>query len=158
MVKTFVPVAVGLLFSLLALPVGAQPAEADQYRVRTIERSTLSPFCPGQTLYDCPSPRAAEWRSDIRRWVDEGVSSKEIKGRLQARVPDMNLESDSPGPAPVFAIALVSIVVVLAFAYRARRRAQKSTPIEALSSPPAEEADELDRQIDRELADLERYS
>lgn len=54
-------------------------------RASSIARQTMSPFCPGRTLADCPSEYAAEWREDIRRMVQEGKSSAEIQAELSQR-------------------------------------------------------------------------
>ncbi len=58
----------------------------------------MSPFCPGRTLTDCPSPNAAAWREEIRAWVDAGVSDAEIRARLQARIPETDLSAVPRGP------------------------------------------------------------
>lgn len=54
-------------------------------RAGAIARQTMSPFCPGRTLADCPSNYAAEWRADIRDMVARGMSSSEIQRELEAR-------------------------------------------------------------------------
>jgi len=48
-------------------------ADAAQQRAGGIIARTASPFCPGKTLEACPSPGAAEWRADIRRWTAAGA-------------------------------------------------------------------------------------
>jgi len=86
---------------LLALASGAPTAaraaraEIDVLREASgVASAIMSPFCPGRTLSACPSPRAAEWRAEIRTWVAEGVPREQILQRLQARVPEINLTSD----------------------------------------------------------------
>jgi len=37
------------------------------------------------TLAACTSPAAAEWRSDIRQWVNQGLGDDEIRRRLEQR-------------------------------------------------------------------------
>ena len=58
----------------------------------------MSPFCPGRTLADCPSPDAAVWRADIRTWMNAGLPDAEIRTRLQARMPEQNLSALPRGP------------------------------------------------------------
>lgn len=54
-------------------------------KAAAIARQTMSPFCPGRTLSDCPSEYATEWRRDIRRMVAEGKSATEIQDELERR-------------------------------------------------------------------------
>ncbi|MCH2108046.1 MAG: cytochrome c-type biogenesis protein CcmH [Polyangiaceae bacterium] len=54
-------------------------------RAAAIARQTMSPFCPGRTLADCPSPNATTWRQDIRQMLAEGMSAAEIQKVLEAR-------------------------------------------------------------------------
>ncbi|HSC86305.1 MAG TPA: cytochrome c-type biogenesis protein CcmH [Polyangiaceae bacterium] len=91
----------GLLLSalLLANPaLGSDPAPAPEAagahgavsaeqarRAGSIARQTMSPFCPGRTLADCPSNYAAEWRDDIRAMVARGMSDDEIQRELFGR-------------------------------------------------------------------------
>jgi len=55
-------------------------------KATSIARQTMSPFCPGRTLSDCPSEYAAEWRRDIRTMIAEGKSAAEIQRELEGRV------------------------------------------------------------------------
>lgn len=54
-------------------------------RASSIARQTMSPFCPGRTLADCPSEYATEWRKDIRDMVARGMSADEIQAVLSKR-------------------------------------------------------------------------
>ena len=146
MVRAFA--AVSLVLASLSV-VGAQDAAADRRAVR-IERSLMSPFCPGKTLHGCPSPRAGEWRADIRRWIGEGVSDAAIFERLQSRVPDFDLTGRPAGTAdwaiPTGAAAFATFVLI-AVARRWRPRGEEDSP-ETTS-------DEYDDRLDEELARLE---
>lgn len=124
-------------------------------RSRAIERSTMSPFCPGKTIYDCPSPRAAEWRADIRGWLREGASATEIRERLQARDPDFDLGGSNPGTGGALAIFLGSALVMLLIAVVIWRR-RRADP--APDGPPdADDDPELDARLEEELARVDRY-
>ena len=115
-----------------------------------LNRQTRSPFCPGRTLDDCPSPRAEEWRLDIRAWTDEGVSSAEIQERLQARVPGFELwPSESLGTWLLPLALLLGALPVFYIARRARGRGEDEAP----TTEP--EKDELDEQLEDELARLD---
>lgn len=63
---------------------GRQGSEA---RAMSLSRSLQSPYCPGRTLWDCPSGPAGEMREDIRTWTDQGLSSQEIRRRLEEKAP-----------------------------------------------------------------------
>ena len=67
-------------------------------RAYALAGDMMSPFCPGRTLADCPSPNAAAWREEIRGWVDAGQPDAEIRARLQARVPETDLSALPRGP------------------------------------------------------------
>jgi cytochrome c-type biogenesis protein CcmH/NrfF len=95
-------VAAALLMGLssFAWPAPGQEPGADEHgqppepevsgevtrKATSISRQTMSPFCPGRTLADCPSEYAAEWRRDIRQMVAEGKSASEIQAELESRV------------------------------------------------------------------------
>lgn len=48
-------------------------------------RTVMSPFCPGRTLTDCPSPDAAALREEIRQQLAAGVSQDAIRLELERR-------------------------------------------------------------------------
>ena len=72
---------------LLALPAAGDEL-ADSRRARGLADELMSPFCPGRTLSDCPSPNASAVREEIRAWVHEGHTDAEIRERLRARFGD----------------------------------------------------------------------
>src|SRR5690606_18610544 len=100
--KKLAPVILGLalLLAPLSSALAAGPAEsnaphgssAKEYspevvrRASSIARQTMSPFCPGRTLSDCPSEYATEWRSDIREMVAQGLTAEQIQTALEKRV------------------------------------------------------------------------
>lgn len=146
-----------LLVSLIAVTAAAQlGAPSTDWgaatRARQIEKSTLSPFCPGKTLYDCPSPAAAEWRADIQRWVREGASATEVRARLQARRPDFDLEG-ATGAGPIGAlVAAFTFGALLLLGWRMRRAPRdEATASDDEATDDASDG-ELERALDRELA------
>ena len=69
-----------LLGFVWALPAaGADERSGWGYR---LSREIMSPYCPGRTLSDCPSPQAAE----VREWIVEqekaGASRSEVEAQL----------------------------------------------------------------------------
>lgn len=73
-------------------------------RAAAIARQTMSPFCPGRTLSDCPSEYATAWRKDIRAMVAAGMSSDEIQKELESRVGE-NL-SGSPNRNASYGVSI----------------------------------------------------
>lgn len=142
-----------VLFTVGCGSVPAENASTDEGRqVQSIVRNTQSPFCPGKTLDSCPSPKAGEWRRDIREWVEAGVPEPEIRDRLQARVPafDLSIPPVKSGwLIPVVAVLLSTLWFVV-MARKLRGRGRPSRQAEA----PHEDQD-LDARLDEELAALD---
>lgn len=117
----------------------------------------MSPFCPGKTLQSCTSPNAAAWRADIHRWAAEGVSSAEIRQRLEARAG--HSLSSVPAEGQAFWMPLVTVLLALLtfglLAVRMRRRLapEPQAPVEGEEAATTEA--EWDRRLDDELAALE---
>lgn len=141
----------GLFFAALA---SATPES--ERRARDIAANTMSPFCPGKTLTTCPSPNATRWRGEIRSWTEQGLSTAEIRARLEARVPGEDLSggprSGSSRLIPVILGTVSALLLVVLF--RRFRRAQRA---QAEPSSPSGTSDptKLDERLDRELHDLE---
>lgn len=134
-------------------------AEQDA-RARRLAGQLMSPFCPGRTLNECPSPSATEWREDIRTWVSEGVEGPEIRRRLEERAPEADLTGNPGGDStisPLLWIALAALAlpaaILLPMARRWRRRSE-DPPEDAPAADATPEQDELDERLDDEL---ERY-
>ena len=108
-------------------------------RAYALAGDMMSPFCPGRTLADCPSPNAAAWREEIRDWVDAGVPDAEIRTRLQARTPENDLSAVPRGPIgwALPGLILLAGLVILTAALR-RVTAPKGEP-------------ELDPELEAEL-------
>ncbi len=117
-----------------------------------IVRNTLSPFCPGKTLDSCPSPKAGEWRRDIRAWVAEGIPEPEIRMRLQERVPDFDLSIPpvkSGWVIPLVALVLSTLwLIIMALKFRSRRSNERGVEATRWET-------RLDARLDEELARLD---
>ncbi len=147
---------VAFLIGCLAFGCASVPAEeasTDEGRqVQSIVRNTLSPFCPGKTLDSCPSPRAGEWRRDIRDWVEDGVPEPEIRDRLQSRVPTFDL-SIPPVKSGWVIPAIAVVLSTLWFVVMARRFSGRGKQGRPAETPPADQ--DLDARLDEELAALD---
>lgn len=117
-------------------------------RAHALAGDLMSPFCPGRTLADCPSPSAGEWRDEIRTWVAEGLSDREIRARLQARVPETDLSfvprSRAGWILPGVILGAGFVVVLLALNRAVRPRPVR--PVEAELDPSLRA--EIEREID----------
>lgn len=106
----------------------------------------MSPFCPGRTLADCPSPDAAAVREEIREFIDAGVEKDVILERLEARFGDAirGVPRSIWGwtlPGLVLLAGAVALVVVL------RRISRRGAVPDA---GPVEDP-ELEEELEREL-------
>jgi cytochrome c-type biogenesis protein CcmH/NrfF len=149
-------VVAGLLLAVVALPgsgFAQESQEAMERRAQDIIRTTMSPFCPGRTLDSCPSPKAGDWRDDVRRWVADGVSTTEIRDRLAERVPEVDLTGapstalDAVLPVVVTIVALALLFLLLRALLGRRRQAEA-----AISKP---QDSNVERRLDEELARLD---
>lgn len=72
-----------ILAAALALATrGADPGAVPT--VREVSERTMSPFCPGLTLSECPSQQSAELRSRIGTKIDAGWTNRRIDEWLVA--------------------------------------------------------------------------
>jgi cytochrome c-type biogenesis protein CcmH len=143
-----------VLASLLSLASVAGAAEGG--RAMDLADQLESPFCPGRTISSCTSPSATKWRIDIQRWVDQGLSSEEIRHRLSARAGrDLRFVPHERSFYGLLALGtVVSLGVVGVITHRVRRY-DEATRDEAPATTedlPFEDDAELDRQLDAELA------
>lgn len=137
----------------MALAGAESTAMGDElaHRAQTIAQDTMSPFCPGKTIDSCPSPYAAAWRADIRTWLSQGATAKQIRARLQQRVPGFDLEG-RPGRSwdwalPGFALALVTVWLALQIR-RIRPNADRDPSCDVSENDDAD----LNARLDAELA------
>lgn len=124
-------------------------------RASSISRQTMSPFCPGRTLSDCPSEYATEWRSDIREMVAQGLSADEIQAELEKRAGG-NLSGipnrESSYVLPIVLSVVAGLVLYLVFARL--RRPEKVVPAKKTKkSSPKSPAAVGDERLDAELED-----
>ena len=115
--------------------------------------STMSPFCPGRALIDCPSSQAEELREWIAEQEKAGRRREDVEAQLYERFGDVILQAPKAtgfGLAayviPVVGVALGALVLVI-FLRRQAASAQR-TPAPAPVGPDPD----LDRLIDEEMA------
>jgi cytochrome c-type biogenesis protein CcmH/NrfF len=129
------------------------PTEGD--RAQEIADQLESPFCPGRTISSCTSPAAAEWRVEIQTWVDEGVPSEEIRGRLSKRAGrDLRFVPQDDSFYGLLAVgAVLSLATIGIITMRVRRRDEEDVEQASGDADVDDERDaELERRLDAELA------
>ncbi|MGE0462035.1 MAG: cytochrome c-type biogenesis protein CcmH [Vicinamibacterales bacterium] len=146
-----------LLFA--AGPAGAQsPApvdkEAAQAEAQVLFREVMSPFCPGLTLADCPSPNAFELRKDIQARLERGESRESIVDALVAQYGTELLSdpSDTPIGRVVWGVPFLLAALaagVLAFLVRRMTHGQHS------EMPAGAETAAVRDRLDEELAAMD---
>ena len=132
-----------------ALPARAEPAGGSY--AHALAREIMSPFCPGLTLADCPSPQAQTLRAWILVQEAAGRARDEVFEELLARYGDQILAAPRARGFGLTAYA-IPIGVFLAggglvglFLRRQTRRAAPGPRAAPLSA-------ELERLVDEELA------
>jgi cytochrome c-type biogenesis protein CcmH/NrfF len=142
--------ALALVLAMLAGNSLAQD-ELEVQRARAaheLSRELMSPYCPGRTLADCPSPDAGAVREEIRDALRAGESADVIRTRIEARFGErvIGVPTSTLGwliPIVMLVAGALVLVVVL-------RRALARPG--ALPRVPSDVA----ARLERELHDLER--
>ncbi len=146
------PMLVALLGVAILLPAGpgsTEPAQAQVERAREAHafvRTVMSPFCPGRTLTDCPSPDAAALRAEIRQRLASGVSQDAIRLELERRygmavVPEPRSVWAWIIPLGILGAGLVGLIAAL-------RSLARRAPEPAPPGGRPELARELDAELD----------
>lgn len=80
-------VLVGSVLVGSAVRAELSPADLDRETYQ-VARDLMSPFCPGRTLADCPSPYARDVREQIRGALASGMAADEVAARVTAELGD----------------------------------------------------------------------
>jgi cytochrome c-type biogenesis protein CcmH/NrfF len=129
-------------------PVGVETAAS------RIFSATMSPFCPGLLLSNCPSPQAGVLRDTIRAWLAAGVPADSIRAMLLAVYGEQVRAAPRPGGFGLLAWVVPGAALVaggLGVAWRLRRVSRR--PSRAEPGPGALTPEETAR-LERELARL----
>jgi cytochrome c-type biogenesis protein CcmH/NrfF len=142
----------GVLLLGLALPAAAQSAEPEGWGYE-LSHEIMSPFCPGRSLADCPSPQAESLRAWIVIQEATGRSRADVEAELLERFGDVILSApraEGIGLA-AYAIPVLAFLaggVLVGVVLRRITRAGS-----APAAPAAESLDpELARLVDEDLA------
>ena len=152
-------VRAGLFVAALVLPQDEGqvaprfPAEVETEASR-IFNSTMSPFCPGLLIANCPSPGAAQLKEQVREQLAAGLSPDSVRVLLFAAYGEQ-LRATPPARGfgllawLVPGLGLVGGAAVVT--WWLRRRGRLPTAAEA---PSAALEPEAEARLERELAGL----
>ena len=142
-------VITGVLLLIFASAGFASDAPASEEAAREIYSETMSPFCPGRLLNDCPSSAAHDLKVKIREKLNSGESKQDVFQYLVSLYGDeirAAPQNEGFGRAawlatPIFVLlGFASIILVL----------KKSKASEAIE--PAVKLDpEIQRRIQNEM-------
>jgi cytochrome c-type biogenesis protein CcmH/NrfF len=128
---------------------------AAEAQARALFTEVMSPFCPGLTLADCPSPNAFTMRGDIERRLKNGESRQAIVDELVKTYGAQILAdpSDTPIGSIVwgvpFALSVLAAAGLAFFLRRAtRNRIGEATDVSA-------ESPQMRSRVDEELAAMD---
>lgn len=135
------------------VPAAALPTDAPPWAYE-LAAELMSPFCPGRTLADCPSPNAAS----IRMWIVVQAAAGRTRDDVQAELFERYGDAMRPAPraegvgllsylVPIGAFAAGGLLVVWVLRRLTRRDATPSA-----SAAPRPLDPELERRVDEELA------
>jgi cytochrome c-type biogenesis protein CcmH/NrfF len=120
----------------------------------SIANSLMSPFCPGMTLAACPSPNAAEVRTEISTRLHAGESRDAIVADLEQRFGDAVASAPrARGLGLLFWIAPAVMALALVAALAAVLRGGSPEDAPAPAPGPADAA--WATRLDDELGDLD---
>jgi cytochrome c-type biogenesis protein CcmH len=151
-----------VVFVLLGAPAFAQDATAPSSgpskantEAQAIFREVMSPFCPGLTLADCPSPNAFTMRGDIEARLAKGESRDAILDELVTKYGTQILAdpSDTPIGSVVWGVPFVLsglAAIGLAVFLRRATRTHEEPPALAAAGPPG-----IRERLEEELAELD---
>jgi cytochrome c-type biogenesis protein CcmH/NrfF len=144
-------VTVGAWTAAAARAADAAPAPSHSWAI-DLDNGLMSPFCPGRTLMDCPSPQAAKLRAWIAEQEQAGRTQDEVEEQLYQQFGDVILQAPR---AEGFGLAAYVLPVVAFLAGGAvvwvflRRQVRHGGP-PAPHVPTAIDP-EIERRIDEEL-------
>jgi cytochrome c-type biogenesis protein CcmH/NrfF len=159
---------VALLFALL-IAAGSPASEARSETAgraespgwsEQVERELMSPYCPGRSLVECPSPQATELRLWIQAQERAGVPRESVEARLFQQFGDQLRHGPRAEGFGLWAYLvpagalLAGLGLVLVF-LRQQSRPVPAAPVIAPTRDPASAArprdPELERRLDEEL-------
>lgn len=134
-----------------ALLLAAGAARADKPWSEQLAHELMSPYCPGRSLTECPSPQATELRLWIQSQERAGVPREQVEARLFEQFGDQLRHGPRAEGWGLWAYlvpaAALAAGAVLVFVFLRRQGRPASAPPAAAPAPDPE----LERRLDEEL-------
>ena len=148
--RTFLTVTISAALALLGSgPAVSQNQEIDRI-ANDMYSTVMSPFCPGLTLADCPSPNAFELRKDIQARLERGESRDAIVDALVAQYGTELLSdpSDTPIGRVVWGVPfLLAALAAGGLAFLVRRMTHGQSAETASGNETAAVRERLDEEL-----------
>lgn len=87
-----------------------KPKEVIDLEAREIFTTTMSPYCPGLLISDCPSGKASDLKVKIREQLAEGATVEQIRTELEV---DYKAALDARPPVEGFGVLMWVVPAVL---------------------------------------------
>ena len=141
-----------VLVCLLAVGAAAEAQEPEGWAYALADE-IMSPFCPGRTLDDCPSPQAESLRLWLIVQEAAGRSRDDVLEQLYERYGDVIRPAPKAEGFGITAYVLPALVFVaggILVAWFLRRQTREGPVVETTPAPSLDP--ELERIVDEELA------
>jgi len=147
-------VRASLALAVLGICSAASGSEEPEGWAYELASDVMSPYCPGRTLSECPSPQADQLRTWIILQEASGRTRADVEAELIERFGDgIRSRPRAEGfglmayvlPVVIFVAGGLLVAVFLRRQMRGAPSAAQEAPVETLDP-------ELERRIDEELA------
>ncbi len=133
----------------------ALDAQVIDTRANEMYDQIMSPFCPGRTLANCPSPQAAAMRERVKQQLAAGMSQDEIVDSLYGIYGEIILGAPRAQGIGILAWVMPAVFLLLGVALLARWLRSTERRVAAEQPSPAPElAPEEQARLDAELSEL----
>lgn len=115
--------------------------------------NTMSPYCPGRLLSDCPSTSASELKENLRKRIAAGETVEDINLYLES-VYGQAIHATPPARGfGLFAWLTPAIFFILGLAIFKVWLGRNHSKRASIQQPPTAVSSKWDSEIDRELKD-----
>lgn len=137
---------------LLLVLVGEARAESSGW-ARDLESEMMSPYCPGRSLIECPSPQATELRLWIAAQEKAGLSRGEVEAQLFQQFGDQLRHSPRAEGFGLWAYLVPGLALLagggLVVGFLRRQGVDAAAAPQARATPARDP--ELERALEEEL-------